>query len=200
MASRARPEDVIPDGLDPPAAIPPEIFRAGVATFLEQPRFDIVTLASTHGLSRATIYRKLPGGRERLLSDVVWYLTRLGFARAIRSARGRSGARRLLKITRTFHEDLVAAAPFQRILDTERELALRIMSSWEGPVRPGLIKASEALIAEERRLGALGGSLDDATLAYATVRLGESFLYDAALARTDPDVDRHIAVLERLFT
>ncbi len=199
MPTRARPEDVIPGGLAPPADVPDAIFRAAVSTFLEQPRFDVVTLASTHGLSRATLYRKVPGGRDRLLADVIWFLTRLMFARAMRASRGRRGAARLMAITRRFHEDVIAAEAFRRILDNDRELAMRIMSSWEGPVRPGLIATAAALIEEERALGALGTTLDAPTLAYATVRLGESFLYDAALARADPEIDRHIAVLRRLY-
>lgn len=199
MAKRARPEDIVPGGLAPPADIPAAIFDAAVRTFVEGPRFDIVTIAAGDGPSRATIYRKVPGGREQLLAEVIWFATRHMFARAVRSAAGRRGAPRLLQVTREFHAGVVGSAPFHRILDTDRELALRIMSSWEGPVRPGLIAASEALIAEEQRLGALTVELDAATLAYATVRLGESFLYDAALARTDPDLDRQLAILGQLY-
>lgn len=199
MAARARAEELVPGGLAPPGDIPAPIFEAAVRTFVEGPRFDVVTIAAGDGLSRATIYRKLPGGREQLLAGVIWFLTRHMFVRAVRDAGRRRGAARLLHVTRTFHGDVVASAPFHRILDTDRELALRIMSSWRGPVRPGLIAAAEALIAEEQRLGALTVALDAATLGYATIRLGESFLYDAALARTDPDLDRHLAVLRQLY-
>lgn len=196
---RARPEDLVPGGVDAPADVPAPIFEAAVSTFLTGRRFDIVAIASDHGLSRATLYRRVPGGREELLTEVIWFLTRRMFVRAVRAAQPRRGLRRVLHITRTFQGDIAAAPAFHRILETDCELALRIMTSWEGPVRPGLIAACEALILEEQRLGGLTTSLDAATLAYAAVRLGESFLYDAALAHTDPGIDQHLAIIERLF-
>lgn len=198
-ALRSRPEDLIPGGIDPPPGIPPAIFEAAVHTFLSERKFDIVGIAADHGLSRATLYRKVRGGREELLAEVIWYLTRRMFARSLESAEGRVGVERILLATRAFHAAIVAAPAFHRILATDADLALRIMSSWRGPVRPGLIAASEALIAEEQRLGGLGTGLDASTLAYVAVRIGESFLYDAALTRTDPDIEQHIAVLERLL-
>jgi Tetracyclin repressor-like, C-terminal domain len=51
---------------------------------------------------------------------------------------------------------------------------------------------------EEAR-GNLTLGIDHATLAYAIVRIGESFLYADVIADNDPDVDQAVAVIGRLL-
>ena len=51
---------------------------------------------------------------------------------------------------------------------------------------------------EEAR-GNLRLGIDRATLAYAIVRIGESFLYADVIADNDPDVDQAVAVIGRLL-
>ena len=68
---------------DPPADVPESIFRAALDTVLARRRLDMRALALETGMARATLYRKV-GDRDRLLGEVLWYLTRREWIRPAR--------------------------------------------------------------------------------------------------------------------
>jgi hypothetical protein len=77
---------------------------------------------------------------------------------------------------------LSRAQPLRRLLEQEREGALRLLTSGGGPVQPRAVACIQALIDAEVTAGRYDPPADTGTLAYAIVRLADAFLYnDAAI-------------------
>ena len=201
-ATAARPaadaELLIPEGAAPPEDIPPEIFEAALATFLDQRRLDMRALAGELGMGRATLYRRV-GNRDRLLGEVIWFLTRRALIVALERAGDRTGANRVVAVVHAFMSFVRAQPTLQRLLEAEPEAALRILTSKQGPVQQGIVEALERLLAQEEAGGSLLLSIDRGTLAYVIVRVGESFLYADVIADHEPDVDAAVDVVARLL-
>ena len=196
---RSRPaEGLIPGGTAPPEEIPAEIFRAALRTFLELRRLDMRALAGELGMGRATLYRKV-GNRDRLLGEVIWYLTRQALARAVGKAERLTGVERVVAVVEEFMTFVHRQPDLRRLLEAEPEAALRILTSKDGPVQQGIVDALEALLAEEEQRGDLHLTIDRATLAYVVVRIGESFLYADVIADNEPNVDTAVEVVRLLL-
>jgi len=89
--------------------------------------------------------------------------------------------------------------PFQRLLEAEPEIALRVLTSKHGPVQRGVAATIERLLDAECERGALTLTIEPGVLAYVIVRIGESFLYADAIAGTEPDVGQAVEVVARLL-
>jgi AcrR family transcriptional regulator len=189
---------IVPEGLERPEMVPPDIFDAALATFLAERRLDMRALAGELGISRATLYRRV-GGRDHLLGQVMWFLTRIALVRAVGAGEGLRGKERVVRVIGVFMRDIHGRPALRRLLEAEPEAALRILTSKEGPIQAGISDALERLIDQERAAGALEVTIEPATLAYVVVRVGESFLYADVIASGDPDVDQAIEVISRLL-
>jgi AcrR family transcriptional regulator len=190
--------EIIAAGIEPPAEIPPDIFKAALATFLNRRRLDMRALAGELGISRATLYRRV-GGRDYLLGEVIWYLARRSLARAYDGTEELRGEERIATVVERFMRDVHSQPALARLLEAEPEAALRILTSKHGPIQRGIIEVMERLMEVEEARGNLRLGIDHATLAYAIVRIGESFLYADVIADNDPDVDQAVAVIGRLL-
>jgi len=196
--SSAVPHEIILEGVEPPRDVPAEIFEAALATFLDRRRLDMRALAGELEISRATLYRRV-GGRDHLLGAVIWYLTRRALARAYRDTQELRGSDRIVTVVERFMRDVRSQPALGRLLEAEPEAALRILTSKHGPIQRGIIEVLERLMAFEEERGHLKLNIDHRTLAYAIVRIGESFLYADVIADNDPDVDQAVAVIGRLL-
>jgi AcrR family transcriptional regulator len=192
------PEELVPGGLGPPEEIPSEIFQAALVTFAAQRRLDMRALAGELGIGRATLYRKV-GNRDRLLGEVIWYLTRRALVRAAAEAGGRRGADRIVATVQAFMTFVHVQPDLRRLLEAEPEAALRILTSKDGPVQRGVVEALERLMADEEAAGRLKLTIDRELLAFMIVRIGESFLYADVIADFEPDVDTAVEMVRRLL-
>ncbi len=188
---------LLPEGLDPPAELPPEIFQAALHTFLDRRRLDMRSLATELGIGRATLYRRT-GSRDQLLGHVLWYLTRRNLDRAARAGEGRSGAERVLTVIEAFLQSVVEQPSLRHFLENEPEAALRILTGKHGVVQPGAIAHLERLLRQEVEAGAFTPRLDVRTLAFVIVRIGEGFLYADVIADGEPDVGQAMEVIRQL--
>ncbi|MCA1727130.1 MAG: TetR/AcrR family transcriptional regulator [Actinobacteria bacterium] len=200
MADRVTLEEAADRLLAAPAPgdIPPEIFRAALATFLAGKRLDMRALSQELGIARATLYRKV-GGRDRLLGEMLWHLCAQALLPAFQAAGDLTGPERVKSIAARFMRNLHAQPAFRHLLETEPEAALRILTSRKGPVQGRVIRATQALLEEEQDRGTLKLMLDAPTLAYVIVRIGESFLYADVIADNEVDLDRAVEVIGRLL-
>ena len=189
---------ILPEGLDRPTSVPDDIFEAALATFLAERRLDMRALAGELGISRATLYRRV-GGRDHLLGQVMWFLTRIAIVRALEQADRLTGKERVLTVVDSLMRFMDGRPALRRLLDAEPEAALRILTSKHGPIQAGIIEALERLIREEVDAGNLETTIEPATLAYVIVRVGESFLYADAIASGDPDMDQAAEVMSHLL-
>lgn len=181
-----------------PATIPPPIFQAALATFLDGRRLDMGALTSELSMGRATLYRRV-GSRERLLGEVIWYLTRRAMVPALEETTRLHGAARVLTVADRFMRFVHAQPALRRLLEQEPEAALRILTSKHGPVQAGLVGLTERALAEETNRGRLALTMDPHTLAYLIVRIGESFLYADVIADNEPDLDLAVEIIGLLL-
>jgi AcrR family transcriptional regulator len=153
-------------------------------------RLDMQVLAEELGMSRATLFRHA-GGRETLLGDALWLLTE----RTLRTAAARWEAERPAGELHTpgtgRHINAIVShsAGLRRLLDDEPALTLRVLTDPLGPVQPGIVAFVETLLRRDAADFGLVTITEPNTLAYALVRLGESFLYADVLANRKPDVE-----------
>ena len=146
-------------------------------------------VADELGLSRATLFRHV-GSREALLGQALWLLT----ARTLEAAAVRwegerpPGELHTPGTGRHINAIVSQSKGLRRLLDDEPVLALRVLTDPRGPVQPGIVSFVEALLRRDMAEFGLVLLTDPDALAYALVRLGESFLYADVLAARKPDV------------
>ncbi len=152
-------------------------------------RLDMQTLADELRVSRATLFRHA-GSREELLGSALWVLTeRMLAAAAVRWEAERPDGQLRTPGTGRHINAMVSQSPgLRRLLDDEPTLALRVLTDPRGAVQPGIVAFVETLLRQDMAEFGLVPLIEPDALAYALVRMGESFLYADVLANRKPDV------------
>jgi AcrR family transcriptional regulator len=172
----------------PAAASRNDVLRTAMRRYLRGKRIDVQAIASDLGLGRATIYRWF-GTREELIGEVLVRAAEPLLAEARAAASG-SGGEALLDTFDRFNRSLAEAPALRRFLETEREAAMRIITSGAGIVQPRIVAGIARVIEEEVAAGRYDPPVETETLAYAIVKLAEAFLMGDAAAGMRGDVDR----------
>jgi AcrR family transcriptional regulator len=152
-------------------------------------RLDMQGIADELALSRATLFRHA-GSREALLGKALWLLTE----RTLETAASRWEAERPAGELHTpgtgrhINAIVSESAGLRRLLDDEPALTLRVLTNPLGPVQPGIVAFVADLLRRDVAEFGLVPLTEPDALAYALVRLGESFLYADVLAARKPDV------------
>jgi AcrR family transcriptional regulator len=156
------------------------VLRVVTEQYISGQRVDVTVVARRLGVGRATIYRWF-GSREALLGEVIARELELLIA-AKREQVPRRGAAGLLEVFDRINRSLAKSPALRRLLEQERDVAMRLLTASDGIVQPRAVACIEALIAAEAAAGTFDPPADPETLAYAIVRLAEAFLYnDAAI-------------------
>jgi len=182
-----------PDGVTPLDAL-----KAARRHFLKKERVDMVELAGELGVGRATLYRWV-GSREQLLGELLWSMTDAGLAQARAAAKGK-GAEWVLQIYRTMGDQIVSNEPLHHFIETEPELALRVMTSKVSPQQRRMTEAWRDILVEAERTKGLKLRLDADTLAYVLVRIAESFLWSDLITGEQLDLEKANEVARALLT
>ena len=153
-------------------------------------RLDMQGLADELGVSRVTLFRRA-GSREELLSRALWLLTErtLDTAAARWEAERPEGALHTPGTGRHINAIVSQARGLRRLLDDEPALALRVLTDPRGRVQTGIVTFVEALLRRDIAEFGVVPIIEPDALAYALVRLGESFLYADVLAARKPEVE-----------
>jgi len=146
-------------------------------------------LADELGVSRVTLFRQA-GSREELLSKALWVLTEATLVTASRRWEGErpNGSLRSPGTGRHFNAIVSRTRGLRRLLDDEPALAIRVLTDPRGRVQTGVVAFIEALLRRDVAEFGLVPLIEPGALAYALVRLGESFIYADVLAARPPDV------------
>lgn len=164
----------------PATASREDVLRVVRAQYLGGQRVDVTVVARELGLGRATIYRWF-GSRELLISEAIVREFYLLVERKRQAATG-SGARWLLEVLDGINRTLSRSSALRRLVEQERQLGLRLLTSSGGTVQPRVTASFRELIEEQIAAGHYRPPASPDTLAYALVRLMEAFLYnDAAI-------------------
>jgi AcrR family transcriptional regulator len=164
--------------------------------FLRSERLEIQTLAEELGVSRATAYR-WAGNADLLAGRVIAGMVEDTHRRCVREARGK-GWDRIVDVNARGLRYIAASRPYRSFLERDPETALRIVATKEGPVQQRTVALQQELLEEEARRGRIRLPVDAHTLAYAIVRLSESFLYADIIAGEEPDVEKCVELVRLL--
>lgn len=191
---------ILPEGLDPPADVPLDIFEATVGMLLAGDRVDMATLAERAGISRATLYRRIPD-REHLIGEAVWFLVRYAVAPALEASAELTGADRVAATVHSFLSLVEEPGPqIDQLIRKERDLSMRIFTGDDGPVHAGLLHAMTALLEQEADAGHLDlGDMAPSVLALGIVRIGESFLWPRVFGDVDLRTADAVELVRRLL-
>lgn len=165
--------------------------------FLKGERVRVEELAAELGVSRATAYRWV-GNNEQLLGGVIASLSLEVYQQALRGARGR-GAVRVVDMMARGMRLIAGSRAYRAFLERDPEKALRIVASKQGPVQRTTIALHQQLLEEEMRQGHLRLPVDAHTMAYALVRIAESFLYADLIAGEKPDIGKAVEIVKLML-
>jgi AcrR family transcriptional regulator len=155
------------------------------------------SLANELGVSRATLYSWV-GTRERLIGEVIWSFAADGVRQSRQAASGK-GADYVVDVFDHFIRLNARFDPLKRFIEQDPELALRVLTSKNGPVQARMIAVARELLDEQIAAGALTPALEPGALAYMMVRIAESFLYSDVIAGSDPDIEQAVEAVRVLL-
>ena len=144
------------------------------------------------GLSRATVYRAFPGGREELISAVVGWATLEFFTRLYDQVQGAENLEQVMERGITFaHRSIVEHEVLQRVMQTEPEKLLPALTVESNRIRQGIAEFLVPFL--EKRGVAAGVDLVEAADFLARMVLS----YMSAPGRWNLDDPEQVAQLVR---
>ena len=170
------------------------VLDVAVEQFLEQGWIDMRALAQRAGIGRATLYRHY-ADRDAVLAAVLWELTRRAADSALVGAPG-PGKQRVLHILRGIMTAVVSLPAIRMFVTRNPDYALKILMSQDGAHAPRLLAELEAFLLAE--LGPPEG-FTARQLAYAVLRITDSFCYSDVLLGETPDIDAAVAIIDRML-
>jgi len=176
---------------------PPDALALARRRWLAGERLDMGALAEELGISRATLYTWV-GSKERLLGEVIWSFAEAGVRQARQAASG-TGAAYIVDVVSRFTRLNASFEPLRIFISQDPQLALRLLTSKDGPVQERMIGVALNLLTEQIEAGKLKPALDLETLSYLMVRVSESFLYSDLITGTEPDVEKADQVIRLLL-
>jgi AcrR family transcriptional regulator len=167
-----------------------DVIAAAMARFDAGDRVDMQELAAELGVSRVTLYRRV-SGREELLGEAIRRVAERTVTTLEGIWHGLPEPRELRSVwvLVRFNAAVAANRGMRTFLDAEPEMAIRVLTDPRGLVQPYVTEAIRQLIAADEEAGRMVPVIEAGALAYALVRLGESFLYADILASRETDVD-----------
>ena len=179
--------------------------RQAARTLARGERLDTATLAAELGISRVTLFRRV-GNRDAILGEALWLLAERAMEQAARDHDARpadaepAGRLRCLAVAEDFRYAASESAPLRRLIAEEPTTTLRIATDPRGRVQPRLVEAYTALFQADVDALGLTPQVPLPLLAFAVVRLGESFLYSDVMVSRAPDLKAATTVVDALVT
>ena len=162
-------------------------------------------MAAELGISRTTFFRRvgnrddLMGAGLRLLSDRTWQRAlehwHAAHGAAVRDPEGRL---RCLWVMEEYRREVAGNEGMRKLIEAESTVALRVLTDPRGAVQPALVDAHVELFRADASAAGLTPLVGLPDLAFAVVRLGESFLYSDVLAARTVDLKVATTLLDTL--
>ena len=178
-------------------ATPAGAFEAARRTYLAGERVDMRALAQELGVARTTLYR-WTGGRERLLTDVIWALSEDLIDHLWAGGADLKGADRVIATCHAYADTIARSRALRSFVASETSTALRLLTV-RGGFQDRLVDRVAALLREEEARGTLTLRSDPHALAYAIVRLIEGFTYNDAMFALEPRLDEAMPIVRLLL-
>ena len=171
----------------PAAASREQAFDYAVGMYLRGRRIDLSVLASELGVGRTTVHRWF-GTREDLIVDILGF-TSVALLMEVRGRVQAEGPQGLLETFDRFNHELLEVPALTTFMANERDPMEYIVRADRGP-QPMLVEAIGGMIQDEIDAGRFQAPVDSETMAYAIVRLAQSFLYADSATGIRGDLER----------
>jgi AcrR family transcriptional regulator len=181
----------------PVRTTPLDALKLARRKFLKGQPIDLKELAGELGVNRVTLYRWV-GTYEMLLGEVLCTLADQAWQAACESTR-KSDPDYVAKVLHRFLELIQGHEPFQRFVRTEGEFALKVATSKHSRVQASVVEHCRVLLAEQLEAGQLDLPRDLESLAYALIRISESFLYNDLITGRAPDLSKAARIMKALL-
>lgn len=185
------------DGAAPAKPTPLDAFRLARHTVLNSQRLDMRALALELGVNRVTLYRWV-GTREQLLVEVLWSMTQWRFDQISAQVADRPGSR-VPEILRRWVEVTVESPGIRHLLYDQNDLAMRLLTLESGGFQPRLLGLIRTLIETDIAEGRVVSPLDLEDLAFAVLRICESYIYLPVILDHEPNPAAMMRVIEVLL-
>ena len=163
-------------------------------------RTTVDDVASASGVSRATIYRHFPGGREQLVADTVAWEQGRFFARLGAAVATAPDLCVLLEDALTFARTALAEhAVFQRVVQTEPERLLPLLTVEANRILPMIAAFLGPFLERERDAGRLRDGVDIAGTADYLARMVLSCIGAPGVYDFDDPAEISLLVREQLL-
>lgn len=188
------------DGVAEPKPTPLAALETARKWFNQGRRIDIQGLAAELGVSRVTLYRWV-GTRDQLLTEVLWASTDRALSRLENAVvADQVPSSHTAEVLSRWAAEVIGHAGVRRLQAEEGEMFARLAMLNHSEFQRRLIGRVARLIAADRERGRITGiDLDVDELAYATVRITESFIHAPAITGSAPDPDSNARVLHALL-
>lgn len=165
---------------------PQDAYRLARRWYLSGRKFDLGHMANELGVNRVTLYRWV-GTKERFLVDTTWDLTRLTLEQQWQRHEHHRGARVPLVLT-GFAEDMLAWPEVRRFNAENNAFLMNVMTTAEHGFHARFVTHVQHYVQDDVDTGRTAGAVPVADLAFASVRLVESYMYLPTIDRRDPDL------------
>jgi AcrR family transcriptional regulator len=175
-----------------------DLLAAARRRFFRGEKLELAALAEELGISRATAYR-WAGNADQLVGEVIADLAEQTFHMTWSEAKGKGAAKIIASMTRGMRY-IIGSEPYRRFLERDPASGLRIAASKDGPSQGRMIALHQQILEEEIAKGNLTLTVDTHTMAYALVRIAETFIYADLIAGEKPDIDKAREILKLLLS
>lgn len=183
------------EGLAPPKATPLAAFEVARGWFHEGRRIDIQALAAELGVSRVTLHRWV-GTREQLLTEVLWASADRALSRLHDQVRAeRLPSSHTAAVLARWAAEVLDHPGVRQLQADEGDMFTRLVTLDHSEFQRRLIGRVIELLGDDREHDRLTIDLDVHELAYATVRIMESYVHTPAITGDAPDPDSNARVL-----
>jgi AcrR family transcriptional regulator len=177
---------------------PADALRLARHRFRAGERVDMTALAEELGINRVTLYRWV-GSRDSLLVEVLWSLADRALVWADDQVVDLAGGERVVEVVTRFLDRVILDPGMQRFLMDEGELAMRLLTRADHDFQPRLTNAVHRLLADEEARGQLQLSADLGEVAFAIVRIIESYTYLDLILGEKPEAKRAEPILRLML-
>ncbi len=182
------------DSPDPQLTESDAVLRAAVEMFRRDGWIDAKALATAAGIGRSTLYRRY-GDRNRIIGEAIWAIATAGFEDIRRECGGQGADGIAEMVRRSLH--FAAGHPAMRTFVAQHtDTALRVLTSRDGVIQRRFVATFAQLIRDD--VGEFD-DIDTHSLAYAVIRIGESFYFRELITGEPDDIDAAAAVIRRML-
>jgi AcrR family transcriptional regulator len=195
--TEATPLQQLLSGAAPPRRSALDAFSRARRMFLAGQRVDMGVLARDLGVNRATLYRWV-GSRDQLLTEILWSLMRRTADRLL-EAETAAAPGRAARVIDGLIRAVIANTGMCQFIETEGELALRLLTTRASDFQARLLDLVHTLIADDLARGLLRTELPVEDLGFVVVRVMESYIYLGLITGERPDPERAARVVRALL-